>query len=121
MSGRYTERPVDPALEALWAKVLEDWSNEERHRSLLDYARQQGRLADVAALYRGVASADDEVDARTVLAKQKLSSIVTLAMLELESSRAPVETDRPKRILTWIAFFALLGILVLVGWALRPS
>lgn len=110
---------MDPALEALWAKVLEDWPNEERHRALLDYARQQGRLADVAALYRGVASIDD--DARVTLAKQKLSSIVTLAMLELESSRAAVETDRPKRILTWIAFFSLLGILVLVGWALRPS
>jgi hypothetical protein len=112
---------VDPALEALWAKVLENWPNEERHRALLDYARQQGQLAEVASLYRAVASSDDERDERAELAKKKLSNIVTLAMLELEQSRAGTETERPKRVITWIAFFALLGILVLVGWALRPS
>jgi hypothetical protein len=112
---------VDPALEALWAKVLENWPNEERHRALLDYARQQGKLADVAALYRAVASSDGEADERTELATKKLSNIVTLAMLELESSRTAAETERPKRVITWIAFFALLAILMLVGWALRPS
>lgn len=112
---------MDPALEALWGKVLEDWPNEERHRALLEYARQQGKLADVAALYRGVASSGDDADERAELAKKKLSSIVTFAMLELESSRAVAETDRPKRVITWLAFFALLGILVLVGWGLRPG
>jgi hypothetical protein len=112
---------VDPALEALWAKVLEDWPNEERHRALLDHARHQGKLADVAALYRAVACSDDDAEERAELAKKKLSNIVTLAVLELESSRAVVETERPKRIITWVAFFALLGILVLVGWGLRSG
>jgi hypothetical protein len=115
---------LEPALAALWAKVLEDWSNEERHRALLEFARAQGRLAEASSLYRAVAAevdADGAPTPRAELAKRKLGAIVTIAMLELEGARAEPLDHGPKRLLTWLAFVLLLGVLVTVGWALRPG
>lgn len=79
----------DPALEALWKKVLDDWDNEAAHGAFLEYCQSSGRLVEAAVRYRGMAG-DHE---RGPSAEKHLKSVLALAMAQLETLRSP----RPER------------------------
>jgi hypothetical protein len=37
---------TDPALEALWKKVLDDWENDAAHGSFLEYCQKSDQLLE---------------------------------------------------------------------------
>jgi len=52
----------DPVFDGYWAKVLETWGDDARHKAFVGYAAQTGRLDEAAVRYRGVVDAPIESD-----------------------------------------------------------
>ena len=90
----------DPALEALWKQVLDDWADEARHGAFLEYCRATDQLLEAAVRYRGM-SGDRS---RGVRAEKALSAVAVLAVAKLDQHRSPPPRKSAAR---WIlvAFF----------------
>jgi hypothetical protein len=80
----------DPVLDALWKKVLENWSDDAAHRAFIDYCQAQDRLVEAAVRYRGM-TGDHE---RGASAEKRLGAITVLAMTKLEALRSPDRRGR---------------------------
>lgn len=106
---------VDPTLEALWAQVVDDWDDDERHGKLLAYAQQTKQLGEAAALYRRVTQPDSpyRVSENQILdAKKRLLGVATLAVMDLDAQRSePVNRKHQwaVRVAAAIVMFAMLG------------
>lgn len=100
----------DPALEALWKRVLDGWDDERVHSAFLDYCQTADRLVDAAVRYRGM-SADRD---RSAVAAKKLRAVAVLAMARLPASRG-AETGASRRLgsvaLISVFLSAILGLL----------
>jgi hypothetical protein len=88
----------DELVEALWAKVLEDWEAERAHDAFVSVSAERGRLGDAAARYRGQLACPD----RKALAEKKMQAIAILAAQALESERTTTSSRAPR----WIAWVA---------------
>jgi hypothetical protein len=91
---------LDPALEALWKRVLDAWDDEAAHVAFLDHCRQSDRLVEAAVRYRGMVG--DR--ARSALAQKKLDAVALLAMAQLDLSR-----QRERRPASHAASYALIA------------
>ena len=76
---------TDPALEALWKRVLSDFDDEAAHGAFLDYCQQRDLLLEAAVRYRGMAA--DHV--RGPVAQRRLQGITVLALSRLQTERTP--------------------------------
>ena len=114
MMARGQRSPPDPALEALWKRVLDAWDDDARHAAFLDYCQRSDRLVDAAVRYRGMAGDRD----RAQTAEKKLKAVALLAMTRLEVARH-AERRSPSRAgsYTLIGLFvvATLGLLAYLG------
>ncbi len=104
---------MDPVGEALWARVLEAWDDDARHAAFLTHCRLQNDLGTAARRYRSMAEDDGAYRSsadRAADAKKRLGSVVTLALIEMQSTKTtPEDVARPKRwvALAAVAFFTL--------------
>lgn len=101
---------TDAVLEALWAKVIENFDDDAAHQRFLEHCRQSGQLLEAATRYRAhkADTNDAEIDKR-------LSAIAIYAMAELESKRAEPKGRNPLALLATalvVAFFfaAIIGL-----------
>lgn len=85
---------TDPALDALWKKVVDDWGDDRVHGAFLDYCHKTRQLMEAAVRYRGM-SGDH---ARGPSAGKRLEAIALLAVTELETQRTPA--PRSTRLVT---------------------
>jgi hypothetical protein len=101
----------DPAIEALWKNVLDHWDEDKAHMAFLEHCREQGKLAEAAARYRGMAGDRD----RGPEAEKRLKGVLALALAALETSRTPdtVVTRRAGSLVMIVLFVAAtIGLLV---------
>jgi hypothetical protein len=75
---------TDPALEALWKRVVDAWDDNAAHAAFLEHCRQSDRLVEAAVRYRGMVGDH----ARSAVAKKKLDAVALIAMAQLDVSRA---------------------------------
>ena len=105
---------TDPALEALWKKVVDDWSNDATHGAFLEYCESTNQLLEAAVRYRGMKG--DHV--RGPVAEKRLAAIALLAVAGLERERSEPIPAR-KNVALWIVvvFFlaASLALLTALG------
>jgi hypothetical protein len=110
--------PPDPALEALWKRVVDAWEDEAAHAAFLEHCRRAERLVEAAVRYRGMVGDH----ARSAVAKKKLDQVLILAMTELDLSRQKERKPAASHAASYtlIAFFvvATIGLLAYMG-ALR--
>jgi hypothetical protein len=101
----------DTALEALWKNVLDHWEEDKAHIAFLEHCNEQGKLAEAAARYRGMAG-DREKGPE---AEKRLKGILAMAMLALETNRTPpAEAQRRTGSLVMIVVFVAATIALLV-------
>jgi len=81
---------TDPALEALWKKVVDAWDDDAPHGAFLEHSRRSGQLLEAAVRYRGMAG-DHQ---RGAAAEKRLKSIQLLALAALEAERTPPREAR---------------------------
>jgi hypothetical protein len=101
----------DPALDALWKHVLDNWQNAAAHRAFLDHCQRSDALVEAAVRYRGM-KGDHE---RGASAEKHLNAVLMLAMSRLEVARSEPRASSgnwPKLVL--IGFFSLGSLLILL-------
>ncbi|HEX7671670.1 MAG TPA: hypothetical protein VF395_18885 [Polyangiaceae bacterium] len=76
---------TDPALEALWKRVLDEWEDDRAHGAFMEYCQKNDDLLEGAVRYRGMSG--DHV--RGESAERRLKAIALLAIAGLESQRTP--------------------------------
>jgi hypothetical protein len=103
----------DEALEALWQRVIEAWSDDKTHGALLEYALRTKHLPEIAGRYRALKD-DPEKGER---ADQRLNAIVVAATQLMMSMKTPARTKVPLPI-TLSAFGIFLFALFFLGYAL---
>jgi hypothetical protein len=101
----------DPQLAALWARVLERWTDDKQHGLFIEYCRSTQQLAEAARRYRL------EVDAtggpyrdagRAEVARKRLSAISIVAMAEL----AAMQSDKPSEMRAILRTAARWGLIL---------
>ena len=104
---------TDPALEALWKRVVDDWDNDAAHGAFLEHCQTTDQLLEAAVRYRGMAG--DRV--RGPSAQKRLGAVATLSIARLETMRTPEPRVRADvgRLLLIVFFVAGTIALVLVG------
>jgi hypothetical protein len=104
----------DPILDALWAKVLEDFAAPRAHQAFIDHCRQSERLPEAAKRYRDHKErlAEDDEAARAE-ADRRLGAIAMLAMAQLDANRSPPGRSRLLQALTLV--MAILTLAAMVG------
>lgn len=108
-------KPSDPALEALWKNVLDNWDHDAAHHAFLDHCQRHEALDEAAVRYRGMKG--DR--ARGATAEKRLGAVLILALAKLEVSRAePKAASSNLGKLMLIATF-LLGSAFLLLYLLR--
>lgn len=108
-------RAPDPALDALWKQVLDDWDDDSTHQAFLQHCQRERALDEAAVRYRGM-KGDHE---RGAGADKRLAAVLMLALSSLEVTRAEPKaaSSAPSKLLL-IAFF-LLGSLLVLAYLLR--
>jgi hypothetical protein len=76
---------IDPVLDALWKKVLDDWESDRAHGVFMEHCQATGLLLEAAVRYRGMAGDY----ARGASAEKRLKAVALLAIAGLESQRSP--------------------------------
>lgn len=100
--------PGVPAIfEALWARVLDDWTNEKTHGAFLELAIREKMLPDAAGRYRAIKDAGDD---RSALAKKKIDAIVIAATQMLTEAKTPP----PEKNNRWMTVFAFIVCVILL-------
>lgn len=102
----------DPALEALWNRVLETWEDEKTHAAVLEYASRTQTLPELAARYRALADHTE----RGPIARRRLDAIVAAATSMLFSMKTPPRARIPLPI-TLSAFGICALMLAWLAWA----
>lgn len=75
----------DSALEALWKRCVEDWSDDAAHGAFIEHCHATEQLLEAAVRYRGMAGDH----ARGPSASKRLEAIAFLALANLETARTP--------------------------------
>jgi hypothetical protein len=102
------DEATDPILEALWARVLDNWDDDQTHAALLDHAVRAHALPEIAGRYRALVGDP----AKAEVAHKNISAIVTAATQMLLSMKTPP----PGKVPLPITLSAVGICLVLLGW-----
>lgn len=97
-------KAADPALEALWKNVLDNWEHEAAHHAFLDHCQRHEALDEAAVRYRGMKGDRD----RGPTAEKRLGAVLMLALAKLEVSRA-----EPKAASSTIGKLVLIAVFLL--------
>lgn len=103
----------DPALEALWRRVVEAWDDDKTHAAILEYALRTEHLPEVAGRYRALKDDPDKGER----AQKRLNAIVLAATELMMSMKTPARTKVPLPI-TLSAFGIFLFAMVFLAYAL---
>ncbi len=103
-----TEAEADPALDALWKRVVEAWDDDKPHGAIVEYAVRTQKLPELAGRYKTLVG-DPEKGAK---AKKRLDGVVTAAMHLLYATKAPKPTKTPWQ---WTLTVGLICVVV-VAW-----
>jgi hypothetical protein len=98
----------DPALDALWKRVLDAWDDDATHAAVLEYALRAQALPEIAGRYRAL-SDDPE---RGPIAKKKIDGIVIAATQMLLSMKTP----KPGKVPLPITLSAFAVCVLMLGW-----
>jgi hypothetical protein len=105
----------DPALEALWKNVLDNWDHDAAHHAFLDYCQSHETLDEAAARYRGMKGDRD----RGGGAEERLTAVLMLAMSKLEISRSEPKAASSTLSKFVLILFFMLGSLLVLTYLLR--
>ncbi|NUO49056.1 MAG: hypothetical protein HOV80_09395 [Polyangiaceae bacterium] len=115
----------DPVLRALWTKVLNSWSEDDRHKGFIAYCRELNKLDEAARRYRTVVDGTETSIESTpeVIedAKKRLTGIAMIAVATLQADRTEPGAPgmhRKVRFAGYIVFILLMGLL---AYALTPA
>jgi hypothetical protein len=102
----------DPAFEALWKCVVDDWDDDATHGAFLEHCQHADLLHEAAVRYRGM-TGDRE---RGQSAEKRLQGVALLAMARLESTRtgSTVESGRTAARVVLILFFLAASVALLL-------
>jgi hypothetical protein len=100
----------DPALEALWKNVLDNWDEDKAHGAFLEHCQRSDQLVEAAVRYRGM-KGDRE---RGEVAEKRLQGVAMLAMAQLEASRSSAREPETRRVTLFVALLFLLAALGLL-------
>lgn len=106
---------TDPALEALWKHVLDNWGNDAAHHAFLDFCQSHEALDEAAVRYRGMKGDRD----RGPGAEKRLTAVLMLAMSKLEVSRSEPKAASSALIKLVLIVFFLCGSLLVLVYLLR--
>jgi hypothetical protein len=113
---------VDPTLEALWKRVVENWDDDGQHGKLVSYAQQNKLLGEAAALYKEAATVEGSPYRLSVAqgedAKKRLAGIAMLAVMDLDASKTDPTVSRGMKIIRVVAASILVLCVGLLFWAL---
>jgi hypothetical protein len=103
---------IDPVLDALWKKALDDWESDAAHGAFMEHCQATGQLLEAAVRYRGMAG--DHM--RGASAEKRLKGIALLAIARLESERTPEPKggSNAARLVLIVFFIAATAALALV-------
>lgn len=107
-------RLVDPIEEA-WERVEAEWGSEEAHRRFVGVCMSMDRLPDAGRRYREVREHDP---ARRDEAGRQIERLIAIATQQLADTRAAPPSPAPKRVLQWVAFAIMLGLMGVGTWLL---
>ena len=102
---------ADPAIDALWKRVLDNWDDDGVHGAFLEYCERTDCLVEAAVRYRGMA-ADRQ---RSEAAQTRLRAISVIAFAKLEAARTPQRQARrhATRVLGFVLLLAALGAVLI--------
>jgi len=107
--------PDDIAIaEALWAKVVEDLSNDASYAAYLQHCQDAELLPDAAKRFQEKKAELDEGDAQRELIDKRLAGIAMVALSKLDLQRIEPKTATAKSILTFI--IVMFAISAMVGF-----
>lgn len=95
----------EPLIDPSWARLLETWDDEDRHRAFLQLCATADRLSAAAARYR----VETETPEHASVARRQLVAIQALALSRLQTTRTRPATAR------WRAALVSLSLLLLAG------
>lgn len=83
---------IDGALHSSFLLLLEDWSNLDRHKKLLQQANIANQLTSLGTRYRTVLDSKPAEEIVAV-AKKMQNEIITLAMIQMNQQKSLTTTD----------------------------
>ena len=112
-----SQSPQSVILEALWSKVLEDFSSDKAHQAFLTHCKEADMLPEAAKRYREHKNTlnEDQEDERESVAK-RLNAVALLAMSQLDDRRTARPPTRGRQLV--VALAALIAIGSAIGLAL---
>ena len=103
----------DPIADALWEKVVEDFTSDKTHEAFLAQIQREHSFEDAARRYRAHRDSlpeDDEENRER--ADKRLGAIAIVAMASMESQKSVLEEPRPMRTIGIIAVIIAIGAVV---------
>jgi hypothetical protein len=102
------DRTLDPESEALWAVLIEHWSDDAKHDAFVKHCAEQGRLPGAGMRYREYL----DTQPGDAIATKMVNRIVGMASAALLPARtAPPPQSRGRWFLWIVAFGAVGGVL----------
>lgn len=114
MGRCYGRVRVEDPIEAAWAKLVEEWDDDDAHARFLALASALGHLAEAGRRYRAVR---DEGSARSARASAQIDRLLGLAMKGLEATKTEVSPRRGKTTLLLMAI-GVSGAIIVTALAL---
>ncbi len=116
---------ADPVIEALWAKVLHAWNEDDRHKAFLAYCREANVLDEAARRYRGVVDGSERgIEATPEVveeAKKRLSAVAVVAVATLQADRTEPGAPGMHRTVRFVGYLVFVLIMALLAYALSPA
>jgi hypothetical protein len=101
------EPALQEVFDALWARVLENWTDDKAHGAFLEFVIREKMLPDAAGRYRAIKDANDE---RSPLAKKRIDAIVIAATQMLTELKSPP----PEKNNRWLTVAVFIGCVILL-------
>lgn len=110
-------RLVDPIEEA-WERVEAEWGSEEAHRRFVGVCMTMDQLPEAGRRYRQV---HEHNPTRREEAGRQIERLIAIATQQLADTRTAAPSMAPKRVLQWVAFAIMLGLMGVGTWLLMRS
>jgi hypothetical protein len=116
---------ADPVLEALWAKALSSWSEEERHKAFIAYCREMNVLDKAAQRYRAVVDGtESNLESTPEIveeAKKRLAGVAVIAVATLQADRTEPGAQSMHRKVRFVGYIVFILLMGLLAYALSPA
>jgi hypothetical protein len=100
--------------EALWAKVVDDLSEDAAYATYLQHCQDAELLPDAAQRFQQIKAELDDDDAQRELIDKRLAGIALVALSKLDGQRIDPKPATVKQFLTFI--IVLLALSAVVGF-----